>query len=227
MWRIGHPPQPSSSWQCWPCSCTPQHRSHSSCWAQLGFRHWGCSSWAPRRHPPSPSPAPVRRYRGRWGPSAGNGQAAQHNEPPSPLEKNKEETRLFWILPTATLVHSCYGGCCLQWKDSVRFTEKGISVWPSHPTQKCHLPSPPCGLLSEDMNMQQVQNTPERPLTSNVTLGFQFSFCLALVQSPCRKSCREERCDQHPPSPPRWTSPLPTLTRQPLEDKIFLFKTQF
>lgn len=63
-----------------------------------------------------------------------------------------------------------------------------FSVCPSHPTQRFPPPSPSLDFLLEDMNTWKV------PLTSNVTLGFQFSFCLALVQSPCRKSCgKEER----------------------------------
>lgn len=32
-----------------------------------------------------------------------------------------------------------------------------------------------------------------KTLTSKATRGFQFSFCFALVQSPCRKSCGVER----------------------------------
>lgn len=70
--------------------------------------------------------------------------------------------------------------------------------------------SPPCELFSEDMNTHQVQSTPERPLTSKVTLGFQFSFCLALVQSPCRKSCGKEDRGA------AWTITFPTLMASPL-----------
>lgn len=79
----------------------------------------------------------------------------------------------------------CHGGCCLQSKNPGRVTENGISLCARvTPHRGSPLPSPPC----------RVQSTPEGPLTSNVTLGFQFSFCLALVQSPCRKSCgKEER----------------------------------
>lgn len=70
--------------------------------------------------------------------------------------------------------------------------------------------SPPCKLFLENMNTQQVQSTPERPLTSNATLGFQFSFCLALVESPCRKSYGKEERDT------ARTVTFPTLMASPL-----------
>lgn len=145
------------------------------------------------------------------GPSAGrNGQyvrsAPEHDKPlwPPTAEQGEDGT---WLGPAhsspGVSVRCCALGCprlpqCLlssKQGSMQRYHKQCISGCPGHPTQRCPpFLSPPCELFLEDVNTQQVQSTPERPLTSNVTLGFQFSFCLALVESPCRKSCgKEER----------------------------------
>lgn len=58
------------------CGVRPRRGSPG---AHHGLRHWGCSSWAPRRHPPFPSPAPAKRERADESPSTG-GEGAAHQE---------------------------------------------------------------------------------------------------------------------------------------------------
>lgn len=140
------------------------------------------------------------------GPSAGDERAAcrespgARRAPPAPRSRTRRGRGFAGLFPprpwpqprSVCRCGAVHQGCpSLPWWLLSSKQEPGqghrkwdFSMCPSHPTQRFPLPSPPC----------RVQSTPERPLTSNVTLGFQFSFCLALVQSPCRKSCgKEER----------------------------------
>lgn len=136
--------------------------------------------------------------------------------PPGPPQQNKERTGLCWALPPAALAQAPVCQCAdtsafFKARIHAEAPKMGFLRVPRSPhTEASPLLSPPWELFLEDMNSQQVQSTPERPLTSNVTLGFQFSFCLALVQSPCRKSCgTEERGAAR-------TVTFPTLTASPL-----------
>lgn len=157
----------------------------------LGNRWKGMPLAPPRNSPATPNPLVLCGEQGQWGGSGLSGLA--------------QALGLFLMSSTSASTISRTSSCDpeqgVSGKGGVSATLSWRHLLPYgglHPALPCPPRAPGClprqplssGLARTGPGASKpTDSTVKRILTSKATRGFQFSFCFALLQSPCRKSC--------------------------------------